>query len=657
MKRSTLTERSDRSVGVLAARMAVRKALRCFPVIQNRTAYVIGAELPDDTDTYIFEDAFACELGAELPNVRSRNDIPSFCYFIDEDPQPKYKRKRPFEAYSLEREVRENQRLVGMGTPGHGMPSEFREIAETVVEVQTDHRHIAAALFLSRGITVGEEQAKELHEHNLTNLTIAFRGNRPLSSALRMLRAMRDADESDTPLTRRTDQVLPLEQLHGYGRAKEWGLELATDLTDWRNGKLEWNDVDKGVLLKGVPGTGKTRFAKSLAESCNAHFVECSLAKTQAKGHLGDMLAAISRAFREACKNTPSILFVDECDSIGNRATLSGHHPEYARKVITGMLEFMDGAEPRDGVVVIAACNSLENIDEAFLRPGRLEQVIEIEPPDLTARKKILTNYLQIELPELSMRELGQRTEGWTGADIEKLSRDARRKARRARRALDAQQVLDLVSGHVMEISAGDLKRFAVHEAGHVVAAYHLLKVLPESVSIQEFHRKNQSGAALSGGVTLLLRQNASAHLRSDYLNEISVALAGHAAEKLILGEASDGSGIASGSDLEFATSHAARLLAGSGLCGDLVFRSDGNRELRQLIKHDANFKEECGRILDQQLSEVTELLSQRIAVINGLAEALLERKTLAQDEIASLLGVAVSEAETTEIMRDPIAE
>ncbi len=369
------------------------------------------------------------------------------------------------------------------------------------------------------------------------------------------------------------------------------------------------------------------------------------------------MLAAISRAFREACKNAPSILFVDECDSIGNRAALSGHHPEYARKVITGMLEFMDGAEPRDGVVVIAACNSIENIDEAFLRPGRLEQVIEIEPPDLTARQKILTNYLQIELPELSMRELGQRTEGWTGADLEKLSRDARRKARRARRALDAQQVLDLLSGQVMEISAGDLERFAVHEAGHVVAAHHLLKVLPESVSIQEFHRRNQSGAALSGGVTLLLRQNASAYLRSDYLNEISVALAGHAAEKLILGEASDGSGVASGSDLEFATSHAARLLAGSGLCGDLVFRNDGNRELRQLIKHDANFKEECGKILDQQLSEVTELLRQHIPVINLLVAGLLKRKSLTRDEVATLLDESMSLAEMTATSEDSNVE
>lgn len=621
------------------ARMAVRRALRQCPGLHRRSAYILGVELPNDIDTKLYEEALEYEFQSLDPDGPGIRACPEFHYFIDERGKSSYRRKAPFEAFSVGKKLTEHQRFIGIGTPKHPLSDVFRTIAEAVIEVHPEKHHLQAAARIARGVHLSDHLADDLIAHNISSLSIAFRGNRPLKAALGMLEALAVAEASITPKRRDDAEIPPLEEMSGYGEAKKWGLELAHDLKDWSAGALAWSDVDRGVLLLGGPGTGKTIFAKALARSCGATFVECSLSKTQALGHLGDMLGGINKAFREAQKNTPAILFLDEFDGVGNRETLSRHAPEYATQVITGLLELMDGSEKRDGVVIIAACNRLETIDRAFLRPGRLERVIEILPPDHSSRKAIFSQHLMSALPEDDLNEIGRLTEGWTGAELERLARDCRRAARRTGKALDAKQVESTISNTFAKVSERELERFAVHEAGHVVAAYVISGVVATEVVIREYGKTTNGYRVESGGQTTLPVADTGFQVRSDYLDKIAVLLAGHAAEKLFFDEASDGAGLVTGSDLEQATMVAARLVASSGLAKNLVFRAERtDTDLRRILREDPKFTRACDTILRAQSRRAHHVLGQHESILRAISAELGRRKSLARKEIKRLL-------------------
>ena len=159
-----------------------------------------------------------------------------------------------------------------------------------------------------------------------------------------------------------------LHELAGYGGARDWGISLAEDLKAWKEGVLSWADVDCGILLSGPPGSGKTSYAAALARTCNVPLILGSAARWQARGHLGDMLKAMRRAFTDAEAQSPAILLIDEFDSFANRDDRTGSSDNYHRQVINALLELLDGAHAHEGVVVIGATNYPGIIDPALLR-------------------------------------------------------------------------------------------------------------------------------------------------------------------------------------------------------------------------------------------------------------------------------------------------
>ncbi|MEE4013423.1 AAA family ATPase [Roseibium sp. FZY0029] len=639
MKRSNLIAGTGRSVGLLMARMAVRRALRECPELLYRTAYILGAELPNDVDTTLFERAFELEFQSHAPDGPGRTTAPEFHYFIEDGGRERYRRNKPFEEFSLGKSITENQRLIAIGTPKHPLSEAFRTIAEAIVVVRPEQRHLQAAIKIARDFHLSDEIASELITSNISNLSIAFRGNRPLDAALRIINALGKAEQTAQPIVDVEGNAPSLDDIAGYGEAKSWGLELAQDLRDWKNGALQWSDVDRGVLLLGAPGTGKTVFARSLAKSCDAHFVECSLTKNQALGHLGDMLKGLSKAFNEARKNSPSVLFIDEFDGIGNRATLSRHAPEYATQVITGLLELMDGTEKRNGVVVVAACNRIETVDAAFLRPGRLERIIEIPLPDLQARKAIFKQHLQTDPPETILDEVGLLTEGCSGADLERLARDCRRSARRSGGTSVGRHVLNVLSDQFLKVPSSQLRRNAVHEAGHAVAAYAIRGIVATELVIREYFRTTNVAESRDGGYTVFSHDHSSFQVRSDYEDRIAVFLAGHAAEAILFDHPSDGSGLVAGSDLERATMIAARLIASSGIYGDLVFRADLTMaQLKRMVRDDEQFAKSCDLVLKAQMRRVRGLLASNMKQLEDVANALVKKGRLSREEISPLV-------------------
>ena len=213
---------------------------------------------------------------------------------------------------------------------------------------------------------------------------------------------------------------LCIEQLAGYGEARQWALDLKTDLAIWRAKKLAWADMSTKLLLSGPPGTGKTTFARALCNSLEIPLITTSVGQWLEPGYLGDVLQRMTAFFDLAREHRPVILFVDEIDGIGRRDSGSGRsYDDYWITVINRMLELLDGAVRSEGIVVVGATNRPSVIDPAIRRSGRLERHIEIPPPDIDALEGIIRHHLGPDLNGVlaSARKTNPKLSNQSGAD------------------------------------------------------------------------------------------------------------------------------------------------------------------------------------------------------------------------------------------------
>jgi hypothetical protein len=378
-----------------------------------------------------------------------------------------------------------------------------------------------------------------------------------------------------------------LEDLAGYGEARQWGLDLARDLAAYRRNALSWADVHRGLLLSGAPGVGKTWFARALARTCSVPLVQGSIAAWQADrdGHLGTMLKAMRRTFAEARAAAPAILFLDEIDGIGDRATFSGDSTSYSIQVVNALLELIDGLEQRDGVVVIGACNHPDMIDAALRRAGRLDRHIVLTLPGIDDLAAMLRYHLgpdtvaalaaeapsptirsdtgQAPPPDASpdpydfLRPVARRLLGSTPADVARIARDARRRARKAGRSLTSADLMITAADGRTVASLPQRRRVAIHEAAHAVIA--------EALGLGRV-----TGIALSAdgrsGRTRTELYDPEAPSRQWVLDQATLILAGRAAEEVLLGAPSLGAGGDATSDLAEATQLLTDLAARRGL-------------------------------------------------------------------------------------------
>jgi len=326
-----------------------------------------------------------------------------------------------------------------------------------------------------------------------------------------------------------------LKDLHGHGEARDWGLALLSDLQAWKaggTGSPRWSDLESAILLSGPPGVGKTIFAAALARSAELPLLAGSLAQWQSArdGHLGHTLGAM-RAFFERARQAPCVVLIDEVDSFGDRGAFRGDYQGYAVQVVNALLECLDGAVSREGVVVVATTNHPDRLDPALLRTGRLERHVRIGAPDAAATAKILRQHLGDALPGFDPADLISRLSGMTGADVEGVVRRARGAARREGRPLAASDLEAVVTAARPPLPAEVRRRIAVHEAGHLVAAAALGFVGPLSASIDA-----DGGAACVG-----IEPSLSAAVEARLDGCLAVTLAGRAAEEVVLGDVTAG--------------------------------------------------------------------------------------------------------------------
>jgi SpoVK/Ycf46/Vps4 family AAA+-type ATPase len=232
----------------------------------------------------------------------------------------------------------------------------------------------------------------------------------------------------------RDDTVPLLQDLHGYGEAKKWGLDLIGDLIAYRKGRLPFASLSARVVLASEPGLGKTSFVRSLARSANLPLVASSVASwfTASSGRLDGVLRAIDKVFQEARAKAPAILFFDEIDALPSHTDLDDRSRSYWLPVVTHMLTLLDSAvsSENDNLVIIAATNHADALDPALVRPGRLDRIIKIERPDADAIAGILRQHLGNDLPDYDLAPIAELANGATGAELMGLVKRARALAR-----------------------------------------------------------------------------------------------------------------------------------------------------------------------------------------------------------------------------------
>ncbi|TPP04217.1 AAA family ATPase [Rhizobium glycinendophyticum] len=186
-----------------------------------------------------------------------------------------------------------------------------------------------------------------------------------------------------------------VEHLAGYGDARQWALDLKTDLVLWRSKKLSWADMSTKLLLSGPPGTGKTTYARALCNSFQIPLIATSVGQWLEPGYLGDVLKRMTAAFDVAKEHGPAILLIDEIDGIGRRdGAALRTYDDYWISVVNRLLELLDGTAKSEGIIVVGATNRPSVIDPAIRRSGRLERHIEIPPPDIDALQGIIRHHL-----------------------------------------------------------------------------------------------------------------------------------------------------------------------------------------------------------------------------------------------------------------------
>jgi cell division protease FtsH len=410
--------------------------------------------------------------------------------------------------------------------------------------------------------------------------------------------------------------------------------------------------IPKGILLVGPPGTGKTLLARAVAGEAGVPFLSVSGSDFM-EMFVGVGASRVRDLFQTARKQAPAIIFVDEIDSIGRKrgAGLGGGHDE-REQTLNQMLNEMDGFDPAEGVVIIAATNRPDILDPALLRPGRFDRQIVVPLPDLDERLPILKVHCKDKRigQDVDLELVARGTPGMSGADLANLVNEAALHAvRRGSHQVDMRdfeaardRVLMGQRRESLVLSELEKERVAFHEGGHAVLAYVLEHADP-------VHKVTILPTGMALGVTQQLPiEERHIYPREVIEDSLAVRMGGRAAELLVYGDLSTGAS----NDLVGNTELARKMVREWGMSeelGPMAWGSQGMVFLGEDLMHTRDYSEDTARVVDAEVSRILrrqeeraiELLSRHRGGLDAVARGLLERETLDGEEVGRLVDTA----------------
>ncbi len=408
--------------------------------------------------------------------------------------------------------------------------------------------------------------------------------------------------------------------------------------------------IPKGVLLYGPPGTGKTLLAKAVAGEAGVPFFSIS-GSDFVEMFVGVGASRVRDLFDQAKKSAPCIVFIDEIDAVGRQrgAGLGGGHDE-REQTLNQLLVEMDGFSANEGIIMIAATNRPDILDPALLRPGRFDRQIVVDRPDIKGRKEILKVHVKGKPigDDVELEVIAQRTPGFTGADLSNLVNEAALlTARRDKKVINMPEMEEAAERVIMGperksrvISDKEKRLTAYHEGGHTVVGMLLEHTDP-------VHKVTIIPRGRAGGYTLSLpKEDKYYATRSEMLDELKVLLGGRVAEALVLKEISSGAS----NDLQRATALARQMICEYGMSENIGPVTFGHRQdqvfLGRDIARDKDYSEEVAAEIDKEVRSFMEdayaatekLLNEHLDTLHVIAQALIERETLEEEEIKQLV-------------------
>lgn len=462
------------------------------------------------------------------------------------------------------------------------------------------------------------------------DLVAAIRmGSTPDACVDRLVAASKSLSVSDRSIA----DVPRFEDMCGLGVVHPWGMRLIQDFDSWRSGRLPFDQIDRHCVLASAPGLGKTTLVRSLAKSLRLPLFATSVAQwftAPGEGYLHNVMKEAERVFAAAAANSPAVLLLDELDALPDRATVGEKNRDYWTPLITQILLMLDSATsgPASRIVVIGATNHVDRLDAALIRPGRLNRVLTIHPPDAQARAGIMRQHLGGDLPDADLVPLADLAIGATGAQIMGWVKTAKQTARHAERDISLDDLVAAIAPPDTRSNA-DRTRLAYHEAGHAVLSH---RSVPGSVRSISIIPNGDSCGGVAAKSSL-----GEAPTRADIEREVVWTLGGRAAEIVFHGEASTGSGGSADSDLAIATRMIASLHATYGLGTTLTYMGPPG-ETAQDLRFSPALKQVVDKALATLHAEALRLVEANRPAIQAVAEALLARRHLGAKDFVAIV-------------------